>query len=540
MAATENSRQRRLHGARAQGRTEHRVPRGTQTAVFPLLWNILGFDYSALLVVQVLLAAAAWLTLASQTCRVFRTAAVRVAAFAIVLLVGLSTQVMIWNGIPGTDSLSISLMCFALAAAIAWALAPRSRVLPAALVRCGGAVGVHPRRQRLLPAPGRTRADRWFVTARVRGRDDPSARPHPRWLVIPAALVLVFALNYASSEHGRRWEYPLYNVLIYRVLPDKDRTHWFVEHGMPAAEVRAVERRAYEQGRDFEKVVASPDVRRLRRWIDTEGRSAYAEYLVTHPGYTLDAFRSRVDDQFTSHGVEEYGLLWSYAPPPGNVLSDIVYPHDGVLVLVWGVFAAIALGFVWYASARRDRRWIAALGVAVVVNVIVFAIVWAADPNEIGRHEMGPAIAMRYLLWFATLFAVDRLVQFRLRRLRRVRGAEGSERAAGDQFENGSSELATTHIEKYCADAPYAWASATFAPSTWCSPAMPRTCSAASAKRSSPDAPMGFDDSTPPDMFTGNEPSSAVSPRSTIFQPSLWAAMSWASSHIGSYQLNGT
>jgi lysophospholipase len=80
--------------------------------------------------------------------------------------------------------------------------------------------------------------------------------------------------------------------------------------------------------------------------------------------------------------------------------------------------------------------------------------------------------------------------------------------------------------EKYCADAPYACARETFAPSTWCSPAMPRTWSAASAKRSSPDAPIGFDDSTPPDMFTGNDPSSAVSPRSTIFQPSLWAAMS--------------
>src|SRR4029077_20434364 len=47
-------------------------------------------------------------------------------------------------------------------------------------------------------------------------------------------------------------------------------------------------------------------------------------------------------------------------------------------------------------------------------------------------------------------------------------------------------------------------------------------------------------DNTPPDMFTGNEPSSAVSPRSTIFQPSVGAAMSCASSHIGSYQLNGT
>src|SRR6185312_7244716 len=49
-----------------------------------------------------------------------------------------------------------------------------------------------------------------------------------------------------------------------------------------------------------------------------------------------------------------------------------------------------------------------------------------------------------------------------------------------------------------------------------------------------------FDESTPPDMFTGNEPSSAVSPRSTIFHPSPTSAMSWPSSHIGSYQLNGT
>ncbi len=63
---------------------------------------------------------------------------------------------------------------------------------------------------------------------------------------------------------------------------------------------------------------------------------------------------------------------------------------------------------------------------------------------------------------------------------------------------------------------------------------------AASAKRSRPEAPIGLDESTPPDMFTGNEPSRAVSPDSTIFQPSLRSAMWWASSHIGSYQLNGT
>jgi hypothetical protein len=57
-----------------------------------------------------------------------------------------------------------------------------------------------------------------------------------------------------------------------------------------------------------------------------------------------------------------------------------------------------------------------------------------------------------------------------------------------------------------------AWPSALCTPSTWCSPAWPRTCIAASAKRIRPDAPIGFDESTPPDMFTGRSPSSAVAP----------------------------
>src|SRR5262245_64182492 len=55
-----------------------------------------------------------------------------------------------------------------------------------------------------------------------------------------------------------------------------------------------------------------------------------------------------------------------------------------------------------------------------------------------------------------------------------------------------------------------------------------------------PDAPIGFVDSTPPDMFTGSSPSSAVAPFSVIFQPSPSGTKPRFSSHIGSYQLNGT
>src|SRR6478672_2603953 len=55
-----------------------------------------------------------------------------------------------------------------------------------------------------------------------------------------------------------------------------------------------------------------------------------------------------------------------------------------------------------------------------------------------------------------------------------------------------------------------------------------------------PDAPIGFDDNTPPDIFQGMSPSGPVAPDSVSFQPSPSAQKPRFSSHIGSYQENGT
>src|SRR5699024_6331894 len=59
-------------------------------------------------------------------------------------------------------------------------------------------------------------------------------------------------------------------------------------------------------------------------------------------------------------------------------------------------------------------------------------------------------------------------------------------------------------------------------------------------KRTIPEAPIGLDESTPPDGFTGNRPPSAVSPDSVSFHPSPSAANPRFSNHIGSNQEKGT
>src|SRR5689334_14554758 len=98
----------------------------------------------------------------------------------------------------------------------------------------------------------------------------------------------------------------------------------------------------------------------------------------------------------------------------------------------------------------------------------------------------------------------------------------------------------TTHIAKNCEPPPYAWPSARRAPSTWWSPAAPRTWSAASPKRSMPEAPIGFEESTPPEQLTGIRPSIAVAPGSLSCQPPPSSAKPSDPSHIGAGHENGT
>ncbi len=66
------------------------------------------------------------------------------------------------------------------------------------------------------------------------------------------------------------------------------------------------------------------------------------------------------------------------------------------------------------------------------------------------------------------------------------------------------------------------------------------TCSAASANRNRPEAPIGFEQSTPPEGLMGSRPPICVSPASVSRQPSPGPAKPRFSSHIGSNQENGT
>jgi hypothetical protein len=414
---------------------------GKQPPMFPLVWKLLGFERTPLLVFNVILATLAWLWLAWESSRVFRHRSVRMTAFAVLLLLALAPVSVTWVGGAGTESLSISLFCLGLAAALALVRVrePRPRLalwIALAAITLAWAF-TRDANAYFLPLAAVAFMG-WFVVAFAHRRRAEAPSPDLRLLAIPAALLVVFGLSYASTDHGNRWAYHYNDIVMLRILPDRARTEWFADHGMPVAEAREMARR-YQAGADLEHVTERPGMERLHEWVQSDARRTWTQYLVSHPGYFADEVSSSLDDLLSTRDYDSNGVWWGFHQPPTRVLTDVVFPHSSALLLLWALLAAGALGVVARRGGATDRRWVYAIVAGGVISLGMFAAVWAADAFEVPRHEVGQLIALRLLLWFATLFAVDRLLPSR-----------PAPRSPGDddQAEIGSTQLTAAGAEQ--------------------------------------------------------------------------------------------
>ena len=387
---------------------------------FPFVWRLLDFQTDALYSLQIVFGAVAWLALAWEISRVPRHRTLRVATFWIVLLMALGPQVAQWNNLAGSESLSFSFGVIAVAAALGWVRRPEQWWRAVVLVVAS-----------LLFALTRDANGQLLAIAGVvvllgvlarwlghRGRSA-SAEPNRRRVrqsavaVVGVALLTCGGLSYLSSEHGERWMYPYWDTLRFRVLTHPDQLAWFVDRGLPVADLRAVGRALAAGNENPISLPTDQRFARLEAWTRSKGRSVYLEYLRTHPDWVLDGATAEFNHQISSRVVETYGSIWGYRAPPGGFLTDVVFVRVSWVCLVWllGVTAAL-LGLAVRGLRERgptaDGTWIYAWCSSMVAVLVVFVAVWIADPYEGERHEIVAIIAFRLLLWLGTIFAVDR------------------------------------------------------------------------------------------------------------------------------------
>lgn len=378
----------------------------------PLVYTV--FRSDALRVAfQVLLAALAWWALAAVASSFVGDRRVAWGVRSVLLALGVVSPVMEWNSVILGESITISLTALLVAAWLRFARSPGFS--NAALALCGTVVWEFARQENVVYVVAMAAlAVAWAALRRRR-------------LAVAIAVVLCVTAALGVKVVGRN---PKGSVAVQntadtiedRILPNPGWTSWFIAHGMPYDQRVA---NATGLGDYGVALLSDPP---FRTWLLDHGTRAYAEFLLTHPVYTLvDPLPSFVGEQQSLH----YEVASPYPdtqPEPTvamlspeadwgrhrqllpTLVEELLFQRGqagDVLALVAGsVAAAIA---AWRRHGR-DRRLLIA-GLLVASAIPQGYVIWiTGGVGELDRLSMVVAVTVRIGGWLLLAFALDRLL----------------------------------------------------------------------------------------------------------------------------------
>jgi hypothetical protein len=375
---------------------------GPRTAAAPLVLSLARFEPGTYVVWQAAIAVVCWAALAASVWLVMGEGRARWLGALAVVAFACTVPVTMWERSVLSESLAASTLALTLAAAlqlargvtvrrvvallaasVLWLLTRDSHasvVLVAAMALGAGLVVARWRGRR----------------ARRRGGDDAGERDRAVGALVLLAcwLFALGALAWVAASHGNRYDYPLRNVFEARVLPYPDRVAWFAEHGMPQAE-RFVgpDAPAPVVGGGGDAPVLSvaendPGMQEWLAWVASDGRGAFAAWIMTHPAYLLTEPLRNPERTFNN----ALGDRSFYAPPDQRELPLVT---DALVPNRWVALAVVAVVAAW---ATRRRRWgspLLIVGAATVALAAPHALVsWHSDGMETARHLIVPSLQL--------------------------------------------------------------------------------------------------------------------------------------------------
>jgi hypothetical protein len=291
-----------------------------------------------------------------------------------VLLFSATTQIILWDPLLLSESVSLSLTALLLAA---WLLFVRSPTW----LGVAGVLGIT-----LLWTFARdSHAYVVLITALVVLGSLAQRSYRPQKAALTAGSVVIFALGVASANAGVRWYQPMRDILLNRVAVDPGMEKYFADRLGPS-------------------------------WRDVDARRVYARYLLTHPGYTFgDPFFGTQTTPFSSTDNASALLDPDFriyndnasdrAMPLPRLVGNLVYVPEKrnvliVLLLVVAGAAAVAVRF------GLSRLWIVP-AVAIASTVPHGLVSYHLSGLEVDRHALEVAVILRLGLLILAAFAVD-------------------------------------------------------------------------------------------------------------------------------------
>lgn len=372
---------------------------GSRPPLVPLVYKLFSQDAEAVIVFQMVLYRLAWLLFTAVVVRLLNRFSVKVLAVILLLGIALSTDVLIWQKLVLSESLSNTLLILVITA---WLFAlhflQQHHTLKWQLVTAGVLLV-------LTTAWSFTRDTNAYIVLSAAGVIllaavwKRFATWRPFMLFTGMGLVALFLVHNVSMNRSERWKYPLANVIAYRILPDADARAYFADHDLPINEetMRFSGYILAGEGGDWQAAFGT--------WMnENNARQIYLRYLLSRP---VESFSKPLSHRVFEPKVYEYTKTYADPAPLYQAIDYLFYAPEGF----WLLAALLVILSVILASAIRwrvDWRWLIPLFLLALVYPLGF-LVWHSDPYDIDRHAIGVSLQFRLGLILLFLFALDTL-----------------------------------------------------------------------------------------------------------------------------------
>ncbi|HEX9386228.1 MAG TPA: hypothetical protein VF918_07905 [Anaerolineales bacterium] len=360
--------------------------------VIPLFFKLLHNDPKLIFKTQLCFSIVAWIILALSVALVLRNFALKFIAFITVLGFSLTQNIIIWDPLILSDSVSLSLLALFLAAGI-W-LITNWNGFTILVFSLSGSFLVLARDSYayLLLMAGLALLVLIFVM------------PYrSRTALVSGILLLLFLVSNILATAGNRWYVPFLMTTGLRILPNSEYLSYFREQGMPISGA-LMERSGKPLHTDDLAFLNDPRLDEFRQWAKENGRGLYIKFLWHFRADTLQEPLKHLEVIFNPNIY--YYAATGFRPMIKNQrLNELLYPtRFGILTVLIANMLAAALLF----PALKYRQWLWILPLMLILFSYPQAVlIWNADANDIARHSLYHNIELRLGLWMLIFFVFD-------------------------------------------------------------------------------------------------------------------------------------
>ncbi|MBN2382800.1 hypothetical protein JXQ70_07950 [bacterium] len=207
-------------------------------------------------------------------------------------------------------------------------------------------------------------------------------------ILIVALVLSIMGGHYYALKKSERWKYPLANVIMWRILPHTEWRHVFQQkYQLPPDELvmGCAEKWAYETCPNKELLVTcrscNNDRPDARDWISSYGLWAYQHFLITHPGYVFEVLLNHWD----LYNAD----LWWYAPHriQKRKLNEFMFDFPGKITKIHALLIVL-FGLVFFKKNPLILLLIAHTGIIGLASV-------HGDVMEFTRHCQQAALTLK-------------------------------------------------------------------------------------------------------------------------------------------------